>query len=106
MINAILRFEFADKTAVWRSDTCIFRQFGPGLVLLLIGETDDDVLPTGTRTLITATYALEQELSRGGELVGLSGAVQEGETGSTLEMGDAATLTLRNVLTVEDDTIG
>lgn len=104
--GAILRYEFAAKTEVLRSDTRIFRQVGPGLVLLLIGETDDDGLPTGTRTLITATYPPEQELSRGGELVGLSGAVPEGETGSTLELGDAATITLRNVSTVEDDTTG
>ncbi|GAB4523836.1 MAG: hypothetical protein OHK0046_37960 [Anaerolineae bacterium] len=104
--GAILRYEFAAKTEVLRSDTRIFRQVGPGLVLLLIGETDDDGLPTGTRTLITATYPPEQELSRGGELVGLSGAVQEGETGSTLELGDAATITLRNVSTVEDETTG
>jgi len=104
--GAILRYEFAAKTEVLRSDTRIFRQVGPGLVLLLIGETDDDGLPTGTRTLITATYPPEQELSRGGELVGLSGAVQEGEIGSTLEMGDAATITLRNVSTVEDETTG
>jgi hypothetical protein len=70
--GAILRYEFAAKTEVLRSDTRIFRQVGPGLVLLLIGETDDDGLPTGTRTLITATYPPEQELSRGGELVGLA----------------------------------
>jgi hypothetical protein len=104
--GAILRYEFAAKTEVLRSDTRIFRQVGPGLVLLLIGETDDDGLPTGTRTLITATYPPEQELSRGGELVGLSGTVPEGETGSTLEMGDAATITLRNVSTVEDEITG
>ncbi|MEO1668159.1 MAG: hypothetical protein AAFU54_26235 [Chloroflexota bacterium] len=104
--GAILRYEFAAKTEVLRSDTRIFRQVGPGLVLLLIGETDDDGLPTGTRTLITATYPPEQELSRGGELVGLNGAVQEGETGSTLELGDAATITLRQVSTVEDDATG
>jgi len=104
--GAILRYEFAAKTEVLRSDTRIFRQVGPGLVLLLIGETDDDGLPTGTRTLITATYPPEQELSRGGELVGLSGAVQEGETGATLEMGDTVTITLRNVSTVEDETTG
>ncbi|MBZ0295920.1 MAG: hypothetical protein K8L99_25395 [Anaerolineae bacterium] len=104
--GAILRYEFAAKTEVLRSDTRIFRQVGPGLVLLLIGETDDDGLPTGTRTLITATYPPEQELSRGGELVGLSSAVQEGETGSTLELGDAATITLRDISAVEDESTG
>ena len=70
--GAILRYEFAAKTEVLRSDTRIFRQVGPGLVLLLIGETDDDGLPTGTRTLITATYGSEQELSRLDELLNVN----------------------------------
>jgi len=69
--GAILRFTFADKTEVRRSDTRIFRQVGPGLVLLLIGEVGADSLPTATRTLVTATYPPEQELSREGLLVGL-----------------------------------
>lgn len=100
--GAILRYEFAAKTEVRRSDTSIFRQVGPGLVLLLIGETDADGLPTGTRTLVTATYPPEQELSRGGELVGLSFSVQEGGIGETLQLGDASTLTLRDVQTTVD----
>lgn len=100
--GAILRYEFAAKTDVRRSDTSIFRQVGPGLVLLLIGETDDDGLPTATRTLVTATYPPEQELSRGGELVGLSFSVQEGGLGETLQLSDLATLTLRDVRTVAD----
>src|SRR5690606_17278683 len=52
--GAILSYEFAAKDEVLRSDTRIFRQVGPGLVLLLIGETDIDGLPTGTRTLVSA----------------------------------------------------
>ncbi len=98
--GTILRYEFAAKTDVRRSDTSIFRQVGPGLVLLLIGETDTDGLPTATRTLVTATYPPEQELSRGGELVGLSFSVQEGVIGETLQLGEAAMLTLRDVQTV------
>ncbi|MAS35349.1 MAG: hypothetical protein CL610_15165 [Anaerolineaceae bacterium] len=98
--GAILRYEFAAKTEVRRSDTSIFRQVGPGLVLLLIGETDEDGLPTATRTLVTATYPPEQELSRGGELVGLSFSVQEGSIGEALSLGDEATLTLRDVQAV------
>jgi len=70
--GAILQYEFVDKTDVRRSDTGIFRQVGPGLVLLLIGEVDDMGLPTSTRTLVTASYPPEQELSREGELIGLS----------------------------------
>ena len=100
--GAILRYEFAAKTEVRRSDTRIFRQVGPGLVLLLIGETDDEGLPTATRTLVTATYPPEQELSRGGELVGLNLSVQEGGMGEALPLGDDATITLRDVQTVAE----
>ncbi|MEL6527510.1 MAG: hypothetical protein AAFQ07_17550, partial [Chloroflexota bacterium] len=70
--GAMLRFEFAARSQVRRSDTDIFRQVSPGLVLLMIGERDEDGLPTATRTLITATYPHEQELGRDGELVGLT----------------------------------
>lgn len=70
--GAILRFEYATRSDVRRSDTDIFRQVSPGLVLLLIGERDEDGLPTATRTLITASYPPEQELGRDGELIGLA----------------------------------
>jgi hypothetical protein len=68
--GAILIFVFEDKREVRRSDTGIFRQVNPGLVLLLLGETDADGMPTGTRTLVTAAYPVEQELGRMGELIG------------------------------------
>lgn len=67
--GAALRFEYATRREVLRSDTDIFRQIEPGLVLLLIGETDEDGMLTATRTLITAVYPAEQELTRSGELV-------------------------------------
>ncbi|MEM9954505.1 MAG: hypothetical protein AAF846_23050 [Chloroflexota bacterium] len=70
--GAMLRFAFAARSQVRRSDTDIFRQVSPGLVLLLIGERDEEGLPTATRTLITATYPPDQELGRDGELVGLT----------------------------------
>ncbi|MBK8030380.1 MAG: hypothetical protein IPK17_12935 [Chloroflexi bacterium] len=38
--------------------------------MLLLGETDEEGLPTGTRTLVTAVYPIEQELGRAGELIG------------------------------------
>lgn len=100
--GAILSYEFAAKDEVLRSDTRIFRQVGPGLVLLLIGETDTDGLPTGTRTLVSASYSAEQELSRGGELLGLNAIVQEGELGSTLEFNDGASVTLQNMQSNRD----
>jgi hypothetical protein len=68
--GAILRFDFEARRDVRRSDTAIFRQVSPGLVLLLLGETDEVGLPTAARTLITAAYPPEQELSRTGELIG------------------------------------
>ncbi|MFZ2878196.1 MAG: hypothetical protein WA009_01545 [Phototrophicaceae bacterium] len=68
--GAILTFEFDDKRDVRRSETDIFRQVSPGLVLLLIGETDEQGLPTAARTLVTAAYPPEQELERTGELIG------------------------------------
>src|SRR5690606_2189450 len=100
--GAILSYEFAAKDEVLRSDTRIFRQVGHGLVLLLIGETDDDGLPTGTRTLVSASYSAEQELSRGGELLGLNAIVQEGELGSTIEFNDGVSVALQNLQSLSD----
>lgn len=100
--GAILSYEFAVKDEVLRSDTRIFRQVGPGLVLLLIGETDNEGLPTGARTLVSASYSAEQELSRGGELLGLNAVVQEGELGSILEFNDGASVALQNMQSLSD----
>lgn len=104
--GAILRYEFAAKSEVLRSDTRIFRQVGPGLVLLLMGETDGDGLPTGTRTLVTASYPPEQELSRSGEVLGLSGLVQDGEVGSSLILGDTGNVLLREVSARDEGSSG
>jgi hypothetical protein len=69
--GASLRFTFEQRLMVSRSDTGIFRQVGPGLVLALIGEHDTSGAPTATRIVITATYAPDQELARDGALTGL-----------------------------------
>jgi hypothetical protein len=69
--GAALRFTFEQRLEVSRSDTGIFRQIGPGLVLVLIGERGLDNAPTATRQVITATYAPDQELNRNGALMGL-----------------------------------
>jgi hypothetical protein len=69
--GAALRFAFEQRLVVSRSDTGIFRQVGPGLVLALIGERDISGAPTATRIVITATYAPDQELARDGALTGL-----------------------------------
>ena len=99
--GAVLRFEFDDRREVRRSETSIFRQVSPGLVLLLIGETDDDGLPTATRTLVTATYPPEQELSRDGQIIGMDITLQEGSIGEQLPLGDA-TITLQDAQLVTD----
>lgn len=99
--GAVLRFEFDDRREVRRSETSIFRQVSPGLVLLLIGETDDDGLPTATRTLVTATYPPEQELSRDGQIIGMDITLQEGGVGEQLPLGDAV-ITLQDAQLVTD----
>jgi len=99
--GAVLRFEFDDRREVRRSETSIFRQVSPGLVLLLIGETDADGLPTATRTLVTATYPPEQELSRDGQIIGMDITLQEGNVGETLMLGDAS-ITLQDTQLVTD----
>lgn len=99
--GAVLRFEFDDRREVRRSETSIFRQVSPGLVLLLIGETDDDGLPTATRTLVTATYPPEQELSRDGQIIGMDITLQEGSVGETLMLGDVS-ITLQDEQLVTD----
>ncbi len=99
--GAVLRFEFDDRREVRRSETSIFRQVSPGLVLLLIGEMDDDGLPTATRTLVTATYPPEQELSRDGQIIGMDITLQEGNVGETLILGDAS-ITLQDAQLITD----
>ncbi|MBA3874453.1 MAG: hypothetical protein H0X30_35435 [Anaerolineae bacterium] len=99
--GAVLRFEFDDKRQVRRSETSIFRQVSPGLVLLLIGETDTDGQPTSTRTLVTATYPPEQELSRDGQVLGVNVTVQEGGVGDQLQLDDNA-VTLRDARLLTD----
>ncbi len=99
--GAVQRFEFDDRREVRRSETSIFRQVSPGLVLLLIGETDADGLPTATRTLVTATYPPEQELSRDGQIIGMNITLEEGSVGEQLALG-AASITLQDARLLAD----
>lgn len=99
--GAELRFVFDDKRQVRRSETNIFRQVSPGLALLLIGERDSEGNPTAARTLVTAIYPPEQELSRDGLVLGSSGSIQEGKVGDQLSLGKAS-ITLRNSQTLTD----
>jgi len=102
--GAVLRFEFDERREVRRSETSIFRQVSPGLVLLLIGETDADGLPTATRTLVTATYPPEQELSRDGQVIGMDITLEEGSAGESLALGEASvTLQDAHLLTDQPD---
>ncbi len=89
--GAILTYHFEERREVRRSETGIFRQVGPGLVLLLIGETDAEGLPTATRTLVTASYDPLQELARSGELIGAALATLPTPTASPVPDGAALT---------------
>jgi hypothetical protein len=66
--GAVIEYRFERKTEVRRSDTAAFRQISPGLVLVLIGELDDDGAPTASRLLVVGRYEAEQELAREGFL--------------------------------------
>jgi hypothetical protein len=70
--GAVQRFVFASRQQVRRSDTAIFRQVSPELVLLLIGETAADGSLTAERPLIRAAYPPEQELARDGQRLNTS----------------------------------
>ena len=90
--GAILRYVYTTRLEVLRSDTSIFRQVSPGLVLVLIGEVDADGLPTARRLVIQGAYPPEQELTREDLLLTAS----EGVVGDTLPLGDAA-ITLEDI---------
>lgn len=66
--GAVIEYRFDRITEVRRSDTAAFRQISPGLVLVLMGELDNDGAPTATRLLVVARYEAEQELTRQGFL--------------------------------------
>jgi len=66
--GGILRFNFVSKQSILRSNTQALRQSAPGLVLLLIGELDDNGLETATRLQIVAAYSPDQEMAADGSL--------------------------------------
>lgn len=66
--GAVIEYRFERLTEVRRSDTAAFRQISPGLVLVLIGELDEEGAPTATRSLVIARYEADQELVRDGFL--------------------------------------
>ena len=72
-----LVYTFSEGRELGREDTSLFRQDRPGIVLVLIGETDEEGLPTSTRYFVTGSYNPGTEID-------LSGAaalpVQVGET--------------------------
>lgn len=79
--GAVLAFHYGETRQVARQETNIFRQAEPGLVLVLIGETDSEGALTETRWVVTATYPVEQEVERlrAGELAAV---IPSGQPGS------------------------
>jgi len=64
--GASLKYQFAARQVVNRSDTSLFRQVAPGLVLALIGQRDPETKEsTPDRIIVLADYVADQELSSG-----------------------------------------
>jgi hypothetical protein len=64
--GSVQRFAFESQEVVSRSDTEMFRQNAPGLVLVLIGERNEETgEPTVNRMVVVARYAAEGELASG-----------------------------------------
>jgi hypothetical protein len=79
--GAVLDFIYRDTRQVARQEAVIFTQTEPGLVLVLIGETDLEGALTETRWVVTAAYPMEQEVERlrAGELAAV---IAPGESGA------------------------
>lgn len=60
-----LVYTFSEAQELGRENTTLLHQDQPGIVLVLIGETDPDGLPTATRTFVTGIYnpGIEVDLS-------------------------------------------
>jgi len=57
-----LDFVYRESHQVGREDTRLFQQTEPGLVFVLIGETDEFSMPTASRQVIIADYVAQQEM--------------------------------------------
>lgn len=81
--GAVLDFTYRDTRQVSRQEAVIFTQTEPGLVLVLIGETDPEGALTETRWVVTAAYPVEQEVERlrAGELAAV---IAPGESGAIM----------------------
>lgn len=85
--GAVLDFTYRDTRQVARQETAIFTQVEPGLVLVLIGETDAEGALTERRWVVTAAYPVEQEVERlrAGELAAV---ISQGESGTIIGLDD------------------
>lgn len=79
--GTILRFDVKERARVSQQDTSIFRQFSPGIVLVLLGEQE-----IGDRLVIFGEYPPEQELLRDDVALNLGNAT------SVFRIGDVAEL--------------
>ena len=57
-------YNYVASYQVQRTDTSVFQQFEPGLVLAVLGERDRNGLPTAARWVVEAAYSVEQETAR------------------------------------------
>jgi hypothetical protein len=83
--GAELIFDYLGTNYVGRNDTSFFLQDSPGIVLALVGKTDDTGLPTSDVLIVSGSYRISSELD---QLALLQSAL--GTVGDTLIAGPAA----------------
>lgn len=99
--GAVLEFIYADTTRVIRQQTDVFQQEEPGIILILIGETNSEGLLTEERLIVTGHYPIEQEVERllAGEL---SPVIASGQPGTLVEGNGLQMTTLSTNMIVND----
>jgi len=61
-----LTFHFSTASEISRQDTQLFQQVEPGVILVLIGELDEEGLPTSTRYVVSASHKPGNKLNLDG----------------------------------------
>ncbi len=100
--GASFQFAYEDQEQVGRQDTRIFRQTAPGMVMVLIGETNVRGLPTSNRWVVTATYLADQEVARIAASEASLALIPLGTMGVVGDDPLVSVVVLRSELTVAD----
>lgn len=84
--GSALRFSYSATHHLGRQDTALFRQFSPGFVLVLLGESDTFGMPTAIRPIILADYNSTQEMDNIGSLIHAPTQMNELQTVGAIDM--------------------